>query len=432
MGLIYVFIGCIFLFNPSYTLIDVLPDAVGLIFIMYGISKLADLDPHAADAMRKTRYAFYVALGKLVCMGLIGVFDSTMIITLSFAAGVLECIFLVPAMTGIFGGIEAVMMRGSEKYLPPERDLKTLTAVFLIIRAAGSFVPDMAAMLAETAGGDVTSSPVDATQISLILNVVFAAATLALGIVWLVGAAKTVRRFNADAEMNDALKARYKREILENADVMLKRKVGRFTLITSAAGILFITFRLNSLFFMPEFLFGAAALAALAFAKEYGSDKKARALAVAFAAVGAGDYAFNVIYSLKYGDLIYPLGVDGFVPFYAAAIASAVATYALFALLMKRSTAILRRMARDSVGLRGAYNDERRKDIDGERVKKISNKLTATDVITYSYAAIGVAVKVLMPFAEAIWLVKFAAGIIFFVQFAAVTREISNEASNAL
>ncbi|MBO4353485.1 MAG: hypothetical protein J5860_00945, partial [Clostridia bacterium] len=108
------------------------------------------------------------------------------------------------------------------------------------------------------------------------------------------------------------------------------------------------------------------------------------------------------------------------------------ATYALFALLMKRSTAILRRMARDSVGLRGAYNDERRKDIDGERVKKISNKLTATDVITYSYAAIGVAVKVLMPFAEAIWLVKFAAGIIFFVQFAAVTREISNEASNAL
>ena len=113
---------------------------------------------------------------------------------------------------------------------------------------------------------------------------VFAAATLALGIVWLVGAAKTVRRFNADAEMNDALKARYKREILENADVMLKRKVGRFTLITSAAGILFITFRLNSLFFMPEFLFGAAALTALAFAKEYGSDKKARALAVAFAA----------------------------------------------------------------------------------------------------------------------------------------------------
>lgn len=432
MGLIYVFVGCIFLLNPSYTLIDVLPDAVGLIFIMYGISKLADLDPHMAEAMRKTRRAFYVALGKLVCMGLVGVFDSTMIITLSLAFGVLEFIFLVPAMTGIFGGIESVMMRSSEKYLPPERDVKTLTAVFLIIRAAGSFVPDMTAMLAETAGGDVTSSPTDAGRISLILNVLFAVITLAVGIVWIVGAAKAVRRFNADAEMNEFLKARYKSEILENGDVMLRRKVGRFTLITSLCCLIFITFRVNSLFFMPEFLFGAAALVALAFAKEYGLDKKTRAIAALFTAVGAADYAANIVYSLRYGDLIYPFGIDGFAPFYAAVIASSVAAYALFILLMRKLTAVLRRMTRDSVGLRGAYTDERRKDIDAERAKKISNKLTATDVIAYFYAAIGVAVKVLMPFAEAIWLVKFAAGIVLFVQFAAVTREISNEASNAL
>jgi len=432
MGLICVFVGCIFLFNPSHTLIDILPDIFGVIFIMYGISKAADLDNHLSEAMRRLKYAFWVALGKFVCLCIIGVFDSTMIITLSLAFGVLECVFLIPALTEMFGGLEFIAMRHSEGYRPPENDIKTLTVLFIIIRAAGAFVPDMAAMLSETAGGSVTSDGVDAVRISAVLSVLFSAVTLAVGALWLFRVHSRVLALRRDAALIEKLTERYTAEILENSGVMLRRKVGRFTMITSAGLIFFITFRIESVFFMPEFLFGAAVITAMFFAKEYGTNKKARIIAAAFTAVGAANYAVMIVYSMRYGDLIYPFGVKGFTPFYAAVIALNAVTYALFAVCMRCVTGVLRKMTRDSVGIRGAYNDERRRDVDSERVRTILRKLTASDVLTYIYAATALVVTVTMPFVEAIWLIKFAAGIILFVQFAAVAKEISNEASNAL
>ena len=432
MGLIYVLIGCIFLVNPSYTLIDVLPDFIGLIFIMYGISKVADLDEHMSVAMGKLKNAFWVALGKFIFLCMIGVFDSTMIITLSLAAGVLECIFLLPALLEMFGGIDYIAMQYSERYSPQKNDLKTLTAIFVILRAAGSFVPNMIAMLVETAGGDVTSRSIDAAQTSMVLNIAFAVATLAAGVVWLVEASKQIRALHSDKAFNEKLGERYKSEILENKEVMLRRKVGRFTLITSMGFIFFITFRIDSVFFMPEFLFGAAVLVALFFAKEYGKNKTTRNIVIAFIAVGAINYAVMMIYSIRYGDLIYPFGAEGFVPFYVAVTALSAATYALLIACSKQVNDVLRKMTRDSVGLKGVYTDERRRDIDSERAKEILRKLTASEVLTCVYAAIGVAVTVAMPFIEAIWLVKFVAGIILFVQFAVTAKEISNEASNAL
>ena len=36
--------GCLFLFNPTVNLIDVLPDVIGYLLILKGLYKLADLN----------------------------------------------------------------------------------------------------------------------------------------------------------------------------------------------------------------------------------------------------------------------------------------------------------------------------------------------------------------------------------------------------
>ena len=64
MNLGYLLAGLIFLFNPNINVIDVLPDFIGCIFIVKGLSKLSDLDRRIASAKAKFRRLAWVALFK--------------------------------------------------------------------------------------------------------------------------------------------------------------------------------------------------------------------------------------------------------------------------------------------------------------------------------------------------------------------------------
>ena len=50
MNLGYLLLGLVFLFNPNINVIDVLPDVIGCLFILKGLSKLSDLNRHIASA----------------------------------------------------------------------------------------------------------------------------------------------------------------------------------------------------------------------------------------------------------------------------------------------------------------------------------------------------------------------------------------------
>ena len=74
MGIGLIFIGCCFLFNPVISLVDVLPDFFGMILILRGMSKIADLNNHIGESYLKMKAAMWVSLGKLVALFLAGAF----------------------------------------------------------------------------------------------------------------------------------------------------------------------------------------------------------------------------------------------------------------------------------------------------------------------------------------------------------------------
>ena len=50
LGLSWIGAGMIFLCNPMINIVDILPDFIGLLMIMHGLSKAAEVTDHLGDA----------------------------------------------------------------------------------------------------------------------------------------------------------------------------------------------------------------------------------------------------------------------------------------------------------------------------------------------------------------------------------------------
>ena len=432
MGLLLILVGCVVLFVPTYNLIDVPPDFFGVVMLLCGMSKLADLNSHVATAYAKMKSAAWVTLGKLVCFALFGVLDSTMKITLTLAFGVLECVFLIPALAELFEGLSALVTGSVAVADKITSGIKPLTAIFFVTRALSSVFPDAAAMIYETSTGAVTSNAMTPERLRAVLLIVFMAATLFLGVMWLIYVSGIVTPARRDKEFISSLEKRYESEVLSNEEKLTSRRVGRFCLLTSAALIPFITLRVDGIYFLPEFAFGIVMLVANVITDKYAKDKKLTLLLSVFTAVGAAGYAMMILYSEKFGDLFMPFDTEGFLPIYASVTALELIMFVLFAVSGKRTADVLRKITADTVGLGGRYTDERRRDIDAERKRKIFGKIKFAEILLYVYAAVGALSVAALPFFEAAWLVRLAAGGVMFAVWLWVTRTVSSEAEYLL
>lgn len=107
----YIIAGVVFLWNPSVSMVDVLPDVIGYLLILKGLYKLSDLERNLLSARKKFKNAAWLSLGKLFAMALIPIFDAMWYLILAFSFGVLELVWLIPAFVELFEGISYLEMR---------------------------------------------------------------------------------------------------------------------------------------------------------------------------------------------------------------------------------------------------------------------------------------------------------------------------------
>ena len=111
MNIGYLIAGCVFLFNPTVNLIDVLPDVAGYLLILKGLYRLSDLNGKIKTARQKFKAAVWISLGELLAMLMIPILDVTWYLILSFVFGVLKLIYLIPAFVNLFEGISYLELR---------------------------------------------------------------------------------------------------------------------------------------------------------------------------------------------------------------------------------------------------------------------------------------------------------------------------------
>ena len=101
----YILAGMIFLFNPHINIIDVLPDVIGYILILHGLSKISDLERNLLSAKDKFFKLAWLSAAKLACLLITPIFDETLYLIFTFCFGLLEVMWMIPAFVDMFHGI---------------------------------------------------------------------------------------------------------------------------------------------------------------------------------------------------------------------------------------------------------------------------------------------------------------------------------------
>lgn len=105
MKIRYMIVGCIFLFNPFFNIVDILPDFIGYLFIMRALLELSDIDRNLRSARNKFKAAMWLSLAKFFLVFASMIFDSTLYLLFTFTFGLMECVYLIPAFIDLFYGI---------------------------------------------------------------------------------------------------------------------------------------------------------------------------------------------------------------------------------------------------------------------------------------------------------------------------------------
>ena len=240
-GFAYVIAGFVFLANPYIDMLDILPDFIGYLLILAGISRMAKLDDRLTLAAQKLTYLAVLSVLRLFAFAYFLSYDSTMTLLLTFSFGVAEVILILVCFSDFFGGIEYLLRRyEGYKALSLISNIKFLTLVFYIIKIVLCVLPDTIAILEVEAATDISASPVymEIVGYKEYAIMLFALIVLILGIWWYREILKYFKAINEDAQFLSALEKAYKEQVSTEREPS-KVTCIRLSFILTALGLVF-------------------------------------------------------------------------------------------------------------------------------------------------------------------------------------------------
>ncbi len=261
-------LSVLFLFNPNINIIDVLPDFIGYILLCIALTPLADMNDSFAEASTAFKKMILIDAGKVVALfwvfGISVVSErNSSLLLWSFAFGVLEMVFVIPAFIKLFKGFSELGYiydntsvvgragRGKKSYTDKTRKL---TVIFIGLKALMSFLPELA---------DLTSTEyyenygmINLYRYIGIMRFLAFVPVLVVGAWWLVRSVRYFRRISRDSAFCDSLSTLYGERVSGKVGIFVKRNVAVSFFILVAACIFSFDFRLESVNVLPDFVAG--------------------------------------------------------------------------------------------------------------------------------------------------------------------------------
>ncbi|MCQ2431502.1 MAG: hypothetical protein MJ175_02735 [Clostridia bacterium] len=188
--------GLVFLANPLVNVIDILPDAIGWLFMVIGLTRFSYMREDMAAVRHKALILTAVSVLKLLPMAwsLGGASryplaaEPTMVLTYTFVFSVLELIYGIPVMTELFRILaSAGPLDDTRRAVKKSGALPGRAVRFLILRAVCSILPELVYLRSTEYLGDVIYGVViDIRDYRKYLVVFFAVIAGVAGFVFLI------------------------------------------------------------------------------------------------------------------------------------------------------------------------------------------------------------------------------------------------------
>lgn len=319
LGLGWVLAGACFLFDPFISIFDLLPDALGYLFVAIGLRLIADLDDRLADVAKGARRLALLGVARVLALflafGFVSASEQPMFILVAlFSLGVLDVILLIPFWKNLCGGLlylgtrhDAVTMfdrrkRGEKEHRRSITERYTaFSLVWFIVREALAVLPEMTVLTHEKGGVELGEGTVFYDFVGLFRGLA-GAIGLVIGVAWLVCTVLYVRKLFADRPFMEALRNRYITEVLPRDDLFAMRAVKACLTCLGVSAVFAIDFYLDGVNILPDFLSAVMLFLAILFIRPY-VGRSLRAVAAPLIATAVYGIAALWTWLRQFGDL---------------------------------------------------------------------------------------------------------------------------------
>ncbi len=352
MGFSLLPLAFLFLFEPSYVLLDPLPDCIGYILLCFALLNLADLNPRISDAFVGFRRGVLISALRFVAVSLLNSFfvaeeQPVRLLVFVFVFELFELLVLLPAYKSLFEGLLSLgmMQDGTALYTKKikfkiktdpstkkkvrifsegqsnvtER-LHAFTIASLIIAALCAVLPELTSLIDNSS-----------YEFVFILRLIGMALSLVAGLFWLIQIFCCFAAVRKDTVFIKNLERIYTEKAVANPGFYISRQIRSGLLILFVGALFTADFYVNKQNVIPEvigyllFIFGALML--LKFAR------KAK-LVIFLSVIGVLASLLAKISANDFYSQYNPLGVrkdlDVYNAFYSMTAVQAVAAAFLF------------------------------------------------------------------------------------------------------
>lgn len=305
--------GFVFLANPVINVVDILPDAIGFFLIAAGMAKSS----YFIGEISKSRETF-IKLGfletvKFFSIVLIPYISGSGKLLLSFVFGVIELMWILPAVTAMFEGLsfmglwygggaifaKKVKKKGKVKTAGKEKinSVKDYIIFFYIVRIAATIFPELTELQMYDNVGEVSAFTVRLINYKPTLYVLMAFLVSVCGIILIVKTAGYFGVIGKDASLKKALDDKYKNDILTNTTMFLAKNMKTALIVYIFSAICEFVISADGVNLIigviPSSLLIVSACIMMKYAKK-------AALVIPFAGVRAALAVVNLILQIKY------------------------------------------------------------------------------------------------------------------------------------
>lgn len=258
VGFTLIFFAFFFLFEPSYALIDPLPDFIGYTILCVALVNLADLNDKISIAFKAFCKAIALSILKYVSTILLNnVFaeseQTVGQLLFVFVFATFELIILIPGYRtlfegllslGIFEGGEAIFYKKNEKDKNATEKAYSLTISFLITKNVICSLPEFTTLQ--------NNSGYEFVNIMRILAIII---VLPISIFWLLSMLVYFKRIEKDTAFIGALSAKYTERVVNAPDFFTCRSLKLALYAVLVAFVLNIDFYVENVNIIPDFVF---------------------------------------------------------------------------------------------------------------------------------------------------------------------------------
>ncbi len=174
MGFLHLFFGFVFLYSPDVSIFDFLPDFIGYILILSGLSRLADIDERAYEAHVIAKRLFILSLVKFGASLFLPSLHKTDLLLVTFSLAILDLILILPFLNNFFHSVEYTALRqGVEVSHKKIYDMKAFAVLFFVVKDVLMVAPSIVSLFdpSETGNFDNNNWYIDFVAITNILTV---------------------------------------------------------------------------------------------------------------------------------------------------------------------------------------------------------------------------------------------------------------------